>query len=732
MTTNPPPDQPDQQYYPAPAPYAPAPERSNESYYPAPESTPVSPFDSERDSNAAAIIAGVLTALAVLAGLAFYIVSNRPEPVAAPPSTTERPSTTTSAAPTTTSAPTSAVPGYVPVYNSTRCKFSLSTDVDYECGWLTVPEDRQNPDNGRQVRIHVARFESVNPDPPDDPIIYLDGGPGGSTLGPLQFTFSQAWEPLLDDRDLILFDQRGVGFSTPSLDCPEEREWAFGVLDMELTAEEERAAELRALEQCHDRLVAEGVDLAQYNSAENAADVADLRIALGFDEVNLLGISYGTRLAETVMRDHPTGIRSVVLDSTYPPDVDIISESPANLDRALEQLWEGCRLDPACGEYFGDLEERFFAVVDEFEEEPTLAAVPDFLGGGSWDVLFDGEWILGMVFQGLYSDQLIPVLPRLIEELESREMSTLALLTSNTLANAQYLSFGMHLSVQCHEEVPFTSQADIDAGLVGLDEIAESFDGASNVGDFMLAACDLWQAGSAGAVENEPVRSEIPTLVLAGEYDPITPPAWGASAAAFLNGAAFIEFPGLGHGTSIAGDCPLSIVFAFLNNPDVEPDTECVARMPGIDFEIPGEPPPPLALVPFTEEIVGATISGVAPEGWTALTPGTFVRGDSAVDQTAILHQVIPFVDPDELVDLFAGQFRMDQPPEKTSTRDSPLGTWQLHRGDAADFAVDIATTDLGASTAVILIISDAAERDRLVGELLLPAIDAFRTGEPG
>jgi pimeloyl-ACP methyl ester carboxylesterase len=731
MTTNPPPDNPDYSHYPAPAPDPPTPEQYTESYYPAPEPQPVSPFDSEPDPNRAAIIAGVITSIIVLVLLGYYILANQLEPAAAPPTTTPRP-TTTAPAPTTIAPVTGALPGYKPEFERARCEFSLITDVDFECGWLTVPEDRQNPDNGREVQLHVALFESSNPAAPEDPIIYLDGGPGGSTLDPLEFTFAQAWQPLLDDRDLILFDQRGVGFSTPSLDCPEEREWAFSVLDVDMTAEEERVLELRAIEECRDRLIADGVDLAQYNSAENAADVADLRIALELDEVNLLGISYGTRLAATAMRDHPTGIRSVILDSTYTPDVNIISEGPANLDRALRRLWEGCRTDVDCDAHYGNIEERLFALVDKLEAEPTRASVPDFLGGGSWDVLFDGDWVLGTVFQGLYSEQVIPLIPQMIEELEAGETSTLTLLTSNTLANAAFLSLGMHLSVQCNEEVTFTTAADIEAGLEGFDDIADSFDGSSNLGDFMLAACEVWPAGSAAAVENEPVTSAIPTLVLAGEYDPITPPAWGASAAAYIDRATFVEFPGLGHGTSIAGDCPLSIVFEFLNEPATEPATDCVAEMEAIDFKIPGEPPPPLALVPFTEDIAGTTVTGVAPEGWTELTPGTYMRGDSAVDQTAILQQVVPFVGPDQLVNVFANQFNMAQDPEQTSTRESPLGAWQLYRGDAEGFSVDIAALDIGDSTAVILVISDESERDRLLGELLLPAIDAFQTGSIG
>ena len=688
-----------------------------------------SPFDSGPESNRAPIIAGVITGVLALIALGTFIYVNRPEPAAAPPTTEARPVTTLSSTTTTTLDATAARP-YDLRFEESRCQFSLLTDAEFECGWLVVPEDRQQADNGREVRLHVARFKSTNPEPPADPLIYLDGGPGGSTLEPLQFSFNQVWQPLLADRDVIFFDQRGVGFSEPSLDCPEERQWAFSVLDQDLSAEQERAGDIAAIETCRERLVGDGIDLSQYNSVENAADVADLRVALGYDEVNLLGISYGTRLAATVMRDHPEGIRSVILDSTYTPEVDLTSEGPANLDRALEELWEGCELDAGCAERYPNLEERFYAVVDEYNTTPTRAPVRDFLNSGSWDVRFNGEWIIGTVFQGLYSEQVIPVLPQMIEELESRNTTTLSLLTSNTLANAEFVSLGMHLSVQCNEEVPFTSEEVIADGLEGFEHIADAFDGASNLGNFMLEVCQIWQVESGPAEENEPVVSDIPTLVLAGEYDPITPPAWGAGAAEYLSNSTYIEFPGLGHGTSIAGDCPLNITFEFLNNPTAPIDTGCVATMAPIDFKIPGETAAQINMVPFSEDILGTIVSGLVPEGWESIGFGAYARGDSAIDQTAILQQVAPFVTADALVSLLVDQFGMVAEPEQTSTQETDLGTWRLFRGDADGFSIDIAAIELpGASSAsgVVVLISDVTEREALIGSVLVPAIEAFR-----
>ncbi len=676
--------------------------------------------DPDADDNRNAIIAGVITALVSLAVLGFFILRNQPDPVAAP-TTTQRTSVTTQAPDTTGG--TDIAAGYTPLFTSARCEFDLITDAEHECGWLTVPEDRQDPGNGREVQLHVVRFASTAADAPADPVIYLDGGPGGSTLDPLQFSFGQRWEPLLDDRDLIMFDQRGVGLSLPSLDCPEERKYSLSVLDQDLDSERAQAAELAVISQCHDRLVAEGIDLAQYNSQENAADVADLRVALGIDEWNLLGISYGTRLAETIMRDHPEGVRSVILDSTYTPDVDLFAEGPANFSRALAKLWEGCRLDSDCATRYSNLEDRFFALVDRYEATPTRVPVRDFLNGGSRDVLIDGEWILGTVFQGLYSEQVIPLLPQMIEELENNETSTISLLTSNVLANVEFISVGMNLSVQCNEELPFTTQDDIDEGLTGLERLMDPFEG-----EFTLETCAAWKSGMAAPLENEPVSSDIPTLVMAGEYDPITPPSWGANAATFLTNSTFVEFTGLGHGTSIAGDCPLSIVFEFLADPTAVPDLDCTVTMAPVDFAIPGEPPPPIQLVSFTEDFVGTEISGVVPAGWEPVGGTAFARGDSAIDQTAIIFQVVPLISPESVVSFFATQFEMDAEPERTSTQESPLGVWQVFRGDADEFSIDIAAIDLGGSTAVIVLISNPGEREQLLGDLLLPAIQAFRT----
>jgi pimeloyl-ACP methyl ester carboxylesterase len=234
--------------------------------------------------------------------------------------------------------------GYTPNFTSSSCDFIVPGGRDVTCGYLTVPEDRTQPD-GAAVRLHVAVFLSESGNPAPDPVVYLEGGPGGEPLETLIFTFEDYFAPYLTERDVIIFDQRGTGLSEPSLACPELVEASLEYLDDVLSDEEEADVYLGAMTDCRERLLADGVNLAAYNSRENAADLNDLRIALGYDEWNLYGISYGTKLALTTMRDFPEGIRSVVLDSAYPLQTSLIIDVPANMDRAFDTLFAGCAAD---------------------------------------------------------------------------------------------------------------------------------------------------------------------------------------------------------------------------------------------------------------------------------------------------------------------------------------------------------------------------------------------------
>ena len=605
-----------------------------------------------------------------------------------------------------------------------RCEFDKPPGYDVDCGWLVAPEDRSDPDNGNTVQLHVAIFHTRADGAPDDPIVYLEGGPGGDALEAIPFTFAQAFAPFLDNRDFIMFDQRGTGFSSPSLECSETTALAYEQLDDDLTTEEALATYFDALQECRTRLIEEA-DLSQYNSAASAADLADLRVALGYDEWNLFGISYGTRLALTTMRDHPEGIRSVILDSTYPPQVGLPQEVGINADRAFTVFFEACAGDPECSDAFPNLESRFFALVDALDADPITVTLLDVFTLEEHEALIKGDALIGLLFQSLYSSELIPVLPGLIDDAENGDYQSLELLLSNFFANIEFVSTGQTFAVQCREELPFADEAQLETAGDFDPYIKRFVESGASTGPFAFEICELWDVGVAGPIENQPVSSDIPTLVLAGEFDPITPPAWGRLAAETLPNAAFFEFPGLGHGTSVADECALSIAQEFLDDPLAEPDASCVSSMTGPDFVTGNEPVAAINLESVTVESFGVTIEALAPDDWKELNPGIFLRGQGGLDQTALLFQAVPGNQANLLVATLTAQLGVNDEDVTTRQYETDSATWEIRTLDVEGVVTDIAIAETDGFTVLVLLASDSSDRDAYQDTLLIPILDA-------
>ncbi|MFP4512778.1 MAG: alpha/beta fold hydrolase, partial [Acidimicrobiales bacterium] len=416
------------------------------------------------------------------------------------------------------------------------CPFHVPPGAEIDCGMFDVPADHDEPD-GETVTLPVAVVRSAHESPAEDPIVYLSGGPGQSTLEPVPMTFGFLYEPLAESRDVILVDQRGTGFARPSLACDEYDGWVEESLGSGLDADELAEQGVARLEECHERLLDQGVDLSDYDSAASAADLELLRRSLGHDEWNLYGISYGTRLAQTILRDHPEGVRSVVLDSAYPLTADLYEEAPANAARAVDELFELCEADPACAERYPDLETRFAALVDELDERPVPVEIVDPSTGERVEEVLDGAGLVGFVFQALYATELAAHLPELIDGVAAGETGTVGVLLGALIQQADLVSVGMQLAVQCREEVAFGDRGSVESAAADQPFVGRFFEGAATLGPGVFEVCEIWDVGAAPAVENEAVSSSVPTLVLAGSLDPITPPAWGRTVADQLESA---------------------------------------------------------------------------------------------------------------------------------------------------------------------------------------------------
>ena len=261
-------------------------------------------------------------------------------------------------------------------FEPTECWFDspipLLPSPEFDCGYVKVPEQHADPD-GPTIRLPVAILRTTSDDPRPDPLFMAQGGPGGDAFEIFPIVIGQLADSL--GRDIVIFNQRGTQYAEPNLMCTESFEAAAEILA--LAGDEADARALEALSECYDRLSGEGINLSAYNSLENAADVDAIREALGYEEYNFYGVSYGTLLGLHLMRNHPDHLRSMILDGVVPPDVNFIPQVAANTDRVFTEIIQTCENDLACRSEYPNLEERFFNLVDELNQTPEMLKIKD-------------------------------------------------------------------------------------------------------------------------------------------------------------------------------------------------------------------------------------------------------------------------------------------------------------------------------------------------------------------
>ena len=651
-----------------------------------------------------------------------------PTPTPAPTATpTPEPAPEPTPTPTAAPAPVSDIPAAEDAFREDSCPFSNQPGTPLwaaECGYLTVPADYDDPSAGA-YEIAVAVFLATGERTSGVPVIYLEGGPGGHSLEGLEVSGGVILEPLNETRDVIVFDQRGAGFSEPALICPETRELTRELINQALPVAEENERYLDALQTCRDRFVEEGIDLSTVNSAANAADVDRLRIALGHEHWDLYGSSYGTRLAQNVMRDFPDGVRRVVLDSSYPLELDFFAGIPASSERAFRLMLDSCAADAACSEDYPDLEGTLIEAFDNLTASPAPGQASFDLEGDVVDTLITGARLAWLGFEAFYQTDVIPWLPEIISEAAKGNVEPANLMLSNSLINDAFFSVGMHFSTRCADETPFTSPEAIAASLAASPLFSRIQDAEETYAQDAFDTCALWDVEPSPAVENEPVRSDIPTLVLAGEYDPITPPEHGMAVAANLSNATFVEFPAVGHGIILEGDCAKSIINAFLDGEDA-PDTSCLSE----------EATSPAWVAPWDGVTITATDSpfGVQiaqPEGWEPIEdlPGRFYRHEIA--GPVLIQAVIPGVTVEQFMEQQIGGIPGVEAENLDPVTAGEL-TWQ---GALVEIdgrlqifaAAQTPATDAGGTNVlVVLVVGFPYQRDALLDDLLSPTLQVF------
>jgi len=444
------------------------------------------------------------------------------------------------------------------------------------CGYVTVPERHARPD-GPSVRLAVAEFPRESSAADRDPIVLLAGGPGESTF--------EAFVPGMDSavgrrlrraHDVVLIELRGLLYSQPNLICPERFDAQETRLAEDPNSSEAIAGDLNAIRACHDRLVGQRIDLAAFNNLESAADIVEVMTRLGYERFELYGNSAGTLLAQHVMRAYPQRLKAVALGSVIPVAISPWPDMPANGTRALRRVFECCRADRFCSRAFPALEADFIALIDRLDQQPILLRLDDPVRKTRFELLLTGDRAAQWIYELLLMDANAgPSIPFLIERLVVGDYRALQFGMGSFLP-ARSFSQGLQYSVACAEQADY-APAEIDVG-GPYPAFAKGIARLPFGPERLLSACRIWNV-PALEPPGESVAGGVPTLLLAGDFDPAIPPDYPKRVARTLTAARLFAFPGVAHTPIDGGACPMSIVSAFIDDPTHEIDGACMSDM---------------------------------------------------------------------------------------------------------------------------------------------------------
>lgn len=440
--------------------------------------------------------------------------------------------------------------------------------VKARCGRLAVPENPAAPD-GEKIELAVAVVPAFGIEAEPDPLVVLAGGPGQAATE-FYVGYAGAFEPIRRERDILLVDQRGTGDSRP-LDCEDPLEIGD---DFQVPADI-----VPAVRECLESLPG---DPRFYTTSVAVRDLDAVRAALGIEQVNLYGASYGTRVAQHYLRRYPARVRSAILDGVVPPGLALGPGIALEAERALESVFERCAASAACSEAFPALETSFDALLAQLAETPITVEMPDPMTGELEPQRLSDIEFAGAVRLLTYTPESVAVLPLLIDQAwrvgNYAPLAAQAVMAAESVAEA--LSIGMHNAVVCTEDAPF-----FDAETVDETALADTYLGAVQR-DVLVETCRVWPRGLLDDDFREPLETDVAVLLLSGEHDPVTPPAFAARAAAALGRAKLVTGPGQGHGLAARG-CVPRLMAEFVETAAVDGlDAACVENLVPTPFFI--------------------------------------------------------------------------------------------------------------------------------------------------
>jgi len=439
------------------------------------------------------------------------------------------------------------------------------------CGTYRVWENRDTR-QGRQIDLSIIVLPATTAERRPDPLFALAGGPGDAPSFNARF-FSRAFAEVRKHRDLVFVDLRGTGKSAP-LTCPElAAPDSTGRFDADLLS-------VPAVRACRARLE-QSADLKRYTTEIAVDDLDEVRQALGYAAINLYGTSYGSRVAQVYMQRHPASLRAVTMKGIVPPSMAM----PGSHARAGEDAWLAlvarCRSDEGCRQTFPNLDADFRSLLERFDKLPPTLKVAGTTERAATAITVTRGLFAEAFRNMLYTPDGVAQMPRTVRQFLAGDDQRIAetALAGRTVLGGERLAAGFFLSVTCAEDIPF-----LPANLAKLG--AATFGGNYRL-EQQTAACAVWPRGAVSRAHRQPARSSIPTLLVSGELDPVTPPSGGEEVLATLTNGAHVVMRNNGHPIGNAEACIGSMFAAFLEQASVAGlDRSCAAAIPARPFQL--------------------------------------------------------------------------------------------------------------------------------------------------
>jgi pimeloyl-ACP methyl ester carboxylesterase len=447
-------------------------------------------------------------------------------------------------------------------------------NLQAQCANWLRPLDPATPD-GEQIELFVARLQSTAIDPAKDAFTLINGGPGGSSIK-MMVDLAPVLRAFTRERDVIVIDQRGTGQSAP-LVCQ-------ALTDTTETIDSNQTVALT--QDCLDKLPH---DPRYFSTTVAVADLEALRRSLGYEKLSVYGVSYGTRVALQYLRSYPTSVRSMVIDGVVPPDMNLGSNVALNSQQTLDAVFDRCTATASCDERFPNLRDDFIRLSEQLKQQPVPLTLQHPVTGSPTDTEVTYGHLAIWIRLALYAPSTTALIPLIIDQAANEgnylPIAASALRMLHQLTDS--MNYGMHNAVVCTEDAPFYNDADEDFTALGQTYLGRE------MYDSLKAMCSVWPAGVIDESMKVPVTSDVPTLILSGEFDPITPPAYGEAVLQRLSNAKHVIAPGQGHGT-IASGCIPKLILNFVESANVEEiDDSCTVHLGTYPFFIDLMGPPP-------------------------------------------------------------------------------------------------------------------------------------------